>query len=99
MGRSLLEQRIIEEVRKCIPSVRKHIEENTFDQRYVIFPCYVDGCFDQLEYDTEEERFTRISYLKGKSGTGVSIEGDEFSAHFGFEDIEHKEIDLTGIEL
>ncbi|MDD5013525.1 MAG: hypothetical protein PHW73_00300 [Atribacterota bacterium] len=69
-----LEDRLISEAKKQIPELRKRVNilKKQVKRRFFVFPLVVDGVYDQIQYDSETDKF-KIIYIVGK-GKGVQFE-------------------------
>lgn len=88
-----LEKKIYNCAMKILQEAKEKVKNIQTECRYIEIPFFCDGCFDSLLYDKEQEKFTKIKYVKGK-GIGTSIEGmNKFSSYF--DEIELCEIDIS----
>jgi hypothetical protein len=93
-----LEKRILDNAKKVIPRLRERIEEisSRSQCRFITFPVYDYGLFDQLTYDKELKRFDHLQYVVGIKN-GIILEGEENTGYY--DKVELRKIDLTSIEL
>ena len=98
-----LEQRIFDAVIPQLPALLQTIKEKALPNvhegiKYVVMHVWVDGLTNEVYYDIELNKFTKIVYLYGKQNATKTPVDNEFTALFDKDDIEMREIDISHIE-
>ena len=61
-----IEDGIRKDALKALPDMREWLKFNTPDAIFVRIPFDSAGCFDLMEYNITDKKFTKIIYSKGK---------------------------------
>lgn len=98
-----LEQRIIDAIIPQLPTLLQAIKEKALPNvhegiKYVVMNLSVDGIRDDVYYDIELKKFTKIQYWYGKQNATKTPIDNEFTAAFDKDDIEMREIDISNIK-
>ena len=56
-----LRSRILTKYHQCKPKLDECVIGKNFESKFVLFPIYIDGVFDQVRYNVEEGRFDQIA--------------------------------------
>jgi hypothetical protein len=78
-----LEKKIYERALEILPELEKTVKVVKTKARYISFPFFCDGVIDKIIYDTNESKFTKIEYTKGKgNGSTLGPSMNKFSSLF-----------------